>query len=65
MNYDTEIVASGIDVDVAEDILINMEYNTSISKSYGKDLKIWYSQKDKLPFARYMDYNLEIKVNKG
>ena len=34
MGYETEIVATGIDKDVAEDILINMGYNVSISHDY-------------------------------
>lgn len=63
MGYETEIVATGIDKDVAEDILINMGYNVSIYHEYTfSGMKIWYRQKDKMPIARWIHGTLEIKT---
>ena len=63
MGYEIEIVAIGIDKDVAEDILINMGYNVSIYHDYTfSGMKIWYHQKDKMPIARWIHGNLEIKT---
>lgn len=63
MGYETEIVATGIDKDVAEDILINMGYNVNIYHDYTfSNMKIWYRQKDKMPIARWIHGTLEIKT---